>query len=205
MPTAVRRAVGEAQFESEVGQGGKKRWRLDRPAVGGLFRLSADELASLEQAEALAEPGREREARLAGEMFGVGSKLRALLPQEWLVRVDPDLKTIAEAQGYAFRAGLRPRVDDQLLEQLRHVTLTVRRVRLCHRKVAESRPCLQMVGLLGFLWQSALYRCMERVPRTSCLVLLVPDRPRRAPLFDIRHSAPASDFDGCARHIFGVF
>jgi hypothetical protein len=38
-------------------------------------------------------------------------KLRALSPPDWLLHVDPDLEAMAEAQGYAFRAGPRPRVD----------------------------------------------------------------------------------------------
>ncbi len=203
MLTAVRRAVGEAQFESEVGHDGKKRWRLARPAVGGLFRLSADELASLEQGEALAE--REGDGRLAHELSAVGRKLRALSPPDWLVHVDPDLEAMAEAQGYAFRAGPRPRVNDQLLEQLRHAILTERRVRVRHRKVAEGRPSWQTVGPLGFLYGSRHY-LVAWSERRNQVVLFRLSRIDRVELHESRFDAPPDfDLDAFARQSFGVF
>ena len=48
MLTAVRRAVGEAQFEFEADTDGRKRWRMVRPVITGLFRLGAEELATLD-------------------------------------------------------------------------------------------------------------------------------------------------------------
>jgi len=203
MLTAVRRAVGEAQFESEVGHDGKKRWRLARPAVGGLFRLSADEFAALEQAHALAD--REGDGRLAQEISAVGRKLRALSPPDWLVHVDPDLEAIAEAQGYAFRAGPRPRVDDQLLEQLRHAILVERRVRVRHRKVAEGRPSWQTLGPLGFLYGSRHY-LVAWSERRKQVVLFRLSRIDRVELLESNFDAPPDfDLDAFARQSFGVF
>jgi len=203
MLTAVRRAVGEAQFESEVGHDGKKRWRLARPAVGGLFRLSADELAALEQAEALAD--REGDERLVTELSAVGRKLRALSPPDWLVHVDPDLESMAEAQGYAFRAGPRPRVDDQLLEQLRHAILTEKRVRLRHRKTSNGRPSWQTVGPLGFLYGSRHY-LVAWSERRKQVVLFRLSRIDRVETLESSFVAPANfDLDAFARQSFGVF
>jgi len=203
MLTAVRRAVGEAQFESEVGQDGKKRWRLARPAVGGLFRLSADELAALEQGEALAD--REGDERLATELSAVGRKLRALSPPDWLVHVDPDLEAMAEAQGYAFRAGPRPRVDDQLLEQLRHAILAEKRVRLRHRKTSQGRPSWQTVGPLGFLYGSRHY-LVAWSERRKQVVLFRLSHVDRVETLESSFSAPPDfDLDAFARQSFGVF
>ncbi|HEB91366.1 MAG TPA: WYL domain-containing protein [Deltaproteobacteria bacterium] len=203
MLTAVRRAVGEAQFESEVGDDGRKRWRLARPAVSGLFRLSAEELASLEQAEGLA--AREGDPRLAEELSALGRKLRALSPPDWLVHVDPDLEALVEAQGYAFRAGPRPKVDDLLLERLRHAILARKRVRLRHRKVSEGRAVWQTVGPLGFLYGNRHYLVAwsERRNRVVLFRLSGIDR------VEVRESGfeapPGFDLDAFARRSFGVY
>lgn len=200
---SVRRAVGEAQFENEVGDDGRKRWRLARPAVNGLFRLSAEELASLERAEGLAE--REGDQRLSRELGAVGRKLRALSPPDWLVHVDPDLEAMAEAQGYAFRAGPRPRVDDHLLEQLRHAILRQRRIRLRHRKISQGRPGWQTVGPLGFLYGSRHY-LVAWSERRRRIVLFRLSRIDRVEPLESGFDAPEDfDLDAFARQSFGVF
>lgn len=203
MLTAVRRAVGEGAFESEVGDDGRKRWRLARPAVSGLFRLGADELAVLDRASGLAE--REGEARLAAELAGLGRKLRALSPPDWLLHVDPDLEALAEAQGYAFRAGPRPRVDDHLLESLRHAILARRRVRLRHRKVAEGRATWQTVGPLGFLYGSRHYLVAWSERRRHVVLFRLSRIDRVEPLASGFDPPEDFDLDAYARQSFGVF
>lgn len=200
---SVRRAVGEAQFESETADDGRKRWRLTRPAVGGLFRLTAGELSALDRAGRLAE--REGEERLALELDSVGRKLRALSPPDWLLHVDPDLEAMSEAQGFAFRAGPRPRIDDHLLEQLRHAILAQKRVRLRHRKVADGRPAWQTVGPLGFLYGSRHY-LVAWSERRSQVVLFRLSRIDRLEWLESGFAAPpAFDLGAFARQSFGVF
>jgi len=155
MLTAVRRAIGEESFEHETGPDGLKRWRLARPKVSGLFSLDAGELAAIERASGLAR--REGDDRLARELGDVTTKLRALSRPEWLRKVDPDLEALAEAQGFAFRAGPRPRLDDAVLEQLRFALVAQRRVRVRHRKAPDDRAAWQSVGPLGFLYGSQHY------------------------------------------------
>jgi len=200
---SVRRAVGESQFESEIGDDGRKRWRLVRSAINGLFRLTAEELSALDRASRLAD--REGERRLAQELDALGRKLRALSPPDWLVHVDPDLEAMAEAQGFAFRAGPRPRVDDHLIEQLRHSILAQRRVRLRHRKVAGGRPSWQTVAPLGFLYGSRHYLVAWSERRSHTVLFRLSRIDRLEPLessFD-----PPEDFDleAFARRSFGVF
>lgn len=200
---SVRRAVGEHQFESEMGGDGRKRWRLTRPAVGGLFRLGADELAALDRAGRLAE--REGDRRLAQEVASVSRKLRALSPPDWLLHVDPDLEALAEAQGYAFRAGPRPRVDENLLESLRHAILSQKCVRLRHRKLAEGRPAWQTVGPLGFLYGSRHYLVAWSEHRKK-VVLFRLSRIDRVEMLSSSFEAPEDfDLDAFARQSFGVF
>jgi predicted DNA-binding transcriptional regulator YafY len=200
---SVRRAVGEDQFESEIGDDGRKRWRLARPAVNGLFRLGADELASLDRAGRLAQ--REGDTRLSDEVASVTRKLRALSPPDWLLHVDPDLEAMAEAQGFAFRAGPRPRVDDALLESLRHAILAQRRVRLRHRKLAEGRPAWQTVGPLGFLYGNRHYLVAWSEQRRK-VVLFRLSRIDRVEVLPSTFEAPRDfSLDAFARRSFGVF
>lgn len=203
MLSSVRRAVGEAHFDYETGDDGRKRWKLVRPAVSGLFRLTAADLSALDRATRLAE--REGETRLGEELGSVARKLRALSPPSWLLHVDPDLEAMTEVQGFAFRAGPRPRIDDHLLEQLRHAILAQKRVRLRHRKLSEGRPSWQTVGPLGFLYGSRHYLVAwsERRGRVVLFRLSRIDRLERLESgFD-----PPPDFDlgAFARQSFGVF
>jgi len=200
---AVRRAVGEADFESVTGEDGLKRWRLTRPKVNGLFRLKADELGALVRAERLAE--REGDAPLAREVGDLTRKLRALSPPDWLLRVDPDLEAMAEAQGFAFRAGPRPRIDEALLERLRHAMLAQRHVKLRHRKAADDRPSWQTIGPLGFLYGSQHY-LVAWSERRRQVVLFRVARIDRVELLDTPFDAPDGfDLGAYARRSFGVF
>jgi predicted DNA-binding transcriptional regulator YafY len=200
---AVRRAIGEADFESFMDGHGHKRWRLTRPKVNGLFRLNADELAALHRAERLAE--REGDASLARDMADIGHKLRALSPPDWLLRVDPDLEAMAEAQGFAFRAGPRPRIDEGLVEQLRHAMLTQKRVKLRHAKSPDDRPTWQSVGPLGFLFGSRHY-LVAWSERRRHVVLFRLSRIDRVEVLDDAFDAPEDfDLDAFARRSFGVF
>jgi predicted DNA-binding transcriptional regulator YafY len=200
---SVRRAVGEDQFESETGADGRKRWRLARPAVNGVFRLGADELAALDRAGRLA--AREGDARLADEVASISRKLRALSPPDWLVHVDPDLEAMVEAEGFAFRAGPRPRVDDALLESLRQAILTQRRVRLRHRKVAEGRPAWQTVGPLGFLYGSRHYLVAWSEQRRKVVLFRLSRIDRVEALASGFEGPEDFDLDAFARRSFGVF
>lgn len=200
---SVRRAVGEAHFESEVGDDGRKRWRLARPAVNGLFRLGADELAALDRAARLAE--REGDRGLAREVSGISRKLRALSPPDWLLHVDPDLEAMSEAEGFAFRAGPRPRIEDSLLEALRQAILGQKRIRLRHRKIAEGRPSWQTVGPLGFLYGSRHY-LVALSERRNKVVLFRLSRIDRVERLESSFEAPADfSLEAFARQSFGVY
>jgi len=200
---SVRRAVGEAQFEYETGDDGRKRWKLVRPAVSGLFRLTAADLSALDGAARLAE--REGERRLGEELGSIGRKLRALSPPSWLLHVDPDLEAMTEAQGFAFRAGPRPRIDDHLLEQLRHAILAQKRVRLRHRKLVEGRPAWQTVSPLGFLYGSRHYLVAWSERRRRVVLFRLSRIDRLEQLESGFDPPPDFDLDVFARQSFGVF
>lgn len=203
MLSSVRRAIGEMHFEYELGGDGRKRWRLVRPTVGGLFRLGAEELASLDAAARLAD--REGEGRLALELDGMARKLRALSPPEWLLHVDPDLEAMTEAHGFAYRAGPRPRIEVSLHESMRHAILSQRCIRLRHRKLAAARPSWQTIGPLGFLYGSRHY-LVAWSDRRKKVVLFRLSRIDRVEVLDSRFDAPEGfSLDAFSRQSFGVY
>lgn len=203
MLASVRRAIGEAAFESEVGDDGRKRWRLARPAVSGLFRLGPEELASLERARGLA--AREGDEVLAREIASITSKLRTLSPPAWLLHVDPDLEALVEAQGFAFRAGPRPRIDESLVAALRDAILARRRVRLRHRKLPDARAGWQTVAPLGFLYGSRHYLVAWSERRRHPVLFRLSRIDRVDPLGTPFDPPEDFDLDAYARRSFGVF
>lgn len=203
MMDAVRRAVGESEFEHHTGDDRLKRWSMMRPQVGDLFRIDEHDLAALDRARGLA--AREGDTDTAGGLLRVADKLRSQSRPEWLRRVDPDLEALSEAQGFAFRAGPRPRIDGALLEQLRHSILAQKRVRVRHRKSPGDRAAWQQVGPLGFLYGSQHYLVAWSERRRKVVLF----RLARIDAVEVTQDAFAApgdfDLDAYARQSFGVF
>jgi predicted DNA-binding transcriptional regulator YafY len=133
------------------------------------------------------------------------TKLRALSKPDWLRKVDPDLEALAEAQGFAFRAGPRPRIDDALLEQLRYAIVARKQVKVRHRKSPDDRAAWQTVGPLGFLYGSQHY-LVAWSERRRQVVLFRLSRIDRVEVLDAAFDAPDDfDLDAYARRSFGVF
>jgi len=203
MMDAVRRAVGEAEFEHFTGDDRLKRWRMVRPNVGGLFRIDTDDFAALDRARGLAE--REGDGHTAAAVQRVTEKLRSASRPEWLLHVDPDLEALGEAQGFAFRAGPRPRVDAALLGALQDAILAQRFVRVRHRKAPDERASWQRVGPLGFLYGSQHY-LVAWSERRRQIVLFRLSRIDEVQKLDEPFDAPDGfDLDAYARRSFGVF
>ena len=83
-----------------------KRWRLPGDAVGGLAKVTADELADLTTAISVLR--RENMRGQVRNLERVLSKIQALLKQPAKARIAPDLEALTEAEGLAMRAGPRP-------------------------------------------------------------------------------------------------
>jgi len=203
MLTAVRRALGEAHFEVGRDTHNHKTWRLTRPLVNGLFRLSAEDLAALDAAARLAR--REGERVLAREVDEVAAKLRSLSRPEWLLHVDPDVEALSEALGFAWRAGPRPRIDGEALEQLRHAVLARRRVRVLHRKQAGGPARWQRADPLGFLYGNRHYLVAWSERRRQAVLFRL-SRIERVELLEEGFEVPPGfSLESYFRRSFGVF
>jgi predicted DNA-binding transcriptional regulator YafY len=127
-----------------------KRWRLSGGATRPLLGITADDLASLENAAALL--ARENLPEQAQELRGVASKIRATLAAELMRKIDPDLGALAEAEGIAMRPGPRPAIPATLFAQLRNAIKSCRVVSFNYASRTGSGDDERTVRPLGFLY-----------------------------------------------------
>ncbi len=127
-----------------------KRWRLSGGATRPLLGITADDLASLENAAALL--ARENLPDQADELRGVASKIRATLAAELMRKIDPDLGALAEAEGLAMRPGPRPAIPATLFAQLRNAIKSCRVVSFAYASRTGSDEEERIVRPLGFLY-----------------------------------------------------
>lgn len=127
-----------------------KRWRLSGGATRPLLGITADDLASLENAAGLL--ARENLPEQAQELRGVASKIRATLAAELMRKIDPDLGALAEAEGIAMRPGPRPAIPASLFAMLRNAIKSCRVVSFSYASRTGSGHEERVVRPLGFLY-----------------------------------------------------
>jgi predicted DNA-binding transcriptional regulator YafY len=203
MLTAVREAVGENSLQTEMTPDRVKRWRLSRSQVGSLVRWEAADLAALEAAAKRAE--RDGLSEEAATLRTAQNKLRASMKPDVVSRMDPDLEVLLEAQGVAMRAGPHPRVDREVIDDLRHAILACRRVRLFHRSGESGALRRHMVSPLGFLHGNRHY-LVAWSPKRERPILFRLSRIERAKLLDEAFEPPPNfDLRRYAEESFGSF
>ncbi len=127
-----------------------KRWRLSTNAAGPLLGITADDLASIENAAALL--ARENLGEQADELRGVASKIRASITAELMRKIDPDLGALAEAEGLAMRPGPRPAIAASLFSTLRTAIKSCRKVSFRYASRTSGKDDVRVVRPLGFLY-----------------------------------------------------
>lgn len=127
-----------------------KRWRLSTGAAEPLLGITADDLASLENAAAILT--RENLLDQADELRGVASKIRATLAAELMRKIDPDLGALAEAEGLAMRPGPRPAIAASLFATLRTAIKSCRKVSFRYASRTSGNHDQRTVRPLGFLY-----------------------------------------------------
>lgn len=127
-----------------------KRWRLAGDVTRPLLGITADDLASLENAAAILV--RENLIEQAEELRGVASKIRATLAAELMRKIDPDLGALAEAEGIALRAGPRPAIASSVFATLRTAIKSCRKVSFRYEGRISGKNEVRTVRPLGFLY-----------------------------------------------------
>lgn len=132
-----------------------KRWRIRAGTLNGLVTFSAGEMAALQGALALLR--RENMAVQAQEAASAISKLRAMMKPATLARIEPDLEALTEAEGLAMRPGPRPRIDGEIVGQLRAAILAPEKVRIHYRYRGSGKRGFETVRPYGFLYGDRNY------------------------------------------------
>ncbi len=127
-----------------------KRWRLAGDAARPLLGITADDLASLENAAGLLV--RENLLEQADDLRGVASKIRATLAAELMRKIDPDLGALAEAEGIALRPGPRPAIAASVFATLRTAIKSCRKVSFAYDGRISGKNAIRTVRPLGFLY-----------------------------------------------------
>ena len=148
----LRNAVEDVFGPLDLVDTGERRhhWRLRSATLRSLVTVSAEELAELSAAaEALDRAGLEERAAMLREL---ADKLRALVEQDALTRIEPDLQALMVAEGLAMRPGPRPRMDPGLLGLLRDAIKSGSVVAFDYRAQATGHVTRREVQPYGIIY-----------------------------------------------------
>jgi predicted DNA-binding transcriptional regulator YafY len=132
-----------------------KRWRLPAGTANGLANVTAEELADLATAVTLLR--RENMQAQAEGTERVISKMRALLKRPAIMRIDPDLEALTEAEGLAMQPGPKPKIDLEIVAALRQAILSSKKVRLHYLYRGSGKRGFGTVHPYGFLYGTRHY------------------------------------------------
>ncbi len=182
-----------------------RRWRLPGGALAGVAEPRAEAVAAV---EALARECASRgEVDRAGLLRDAATTLRALMRPAALLRAEPDIEALMQAEGIAMRPGPRPRLDPSLLPTLRRAILEVRLVVIRYGGLGTEEPATRVLCPYGTLYggngRSWLVGHVEGLPEMRLWRL---DRIASMDLLD-RCFTRREDFDlaSYAARSFGVF
>jgi len=201
MRNAVLRLFPETVVHVDEDQ--RKHWRIP-PGLGReLVGWKPEELAALDAAiEVTARDGRPDHA---SALRSLSTKIGALIRDEAMTRIAPDLELLCEGQGLAMRPGPRPAIDHEALEALRWAMLACRKVQIEYAPRGPDASRSSVVHPYGFLCGNGHYLVahserggdvhLYRLSSISSVALLEDDFERDEQ-FDLRRFAENS---------FGVF
>ena len=132
-----------------------KRWRIPSGSVNRFVDFYPNEIAELQTAVSLFR--REGLVVQAELLERLSTKIRALVKPGAKRRFDVDVEFLLETEGLALRPGPRPKVDNQILEQLREGIIASRKMRLHYRSRKTGRLSRQIVCPYGFLYGNRNY------------------------------------------------
>lgn len=127
-----------------------RRWRLPGGALAGVAEPRAEAVAAVETlARECASRG---EIDRAGLLRDAATTLRALMRPAALLRAEPDIEALMQAEGIAMRPGPRPKLDPSLLPTLRRAILEVRLVVIRYGGHGSEEPAIRVLCPYGTLY-----------------------------------------------------
>jgi predicted DNA-binding transcriptional regulator YafY len=148
MRDAVVRAFPQADEVPSADR--SKRWRLAHGSARVLSGVTADDLASLEAAAEAFDHGN---LKLHSERLRLlSAKVRAILKDQEMRQIDPDLEALMEAEGLAHRPGPKPLIPYVTFDLLRDAIKSCRRVSFRYESRRGREADHRTVTPLGFLY-----------------------------------------------------
>ncbi len=132
-----------------------KRWRIPGGTLNRLVNITAEELAELNSAINIFQ--RDNLSEQARFLENLLAKIRAVMKPSAIMRVEPDLEILLEAEGLAMRPGPRITVKEGVLEKLREAVIACKRVWVHYRAVGTGRLSRQLICPYGFLYGGKNY------------------------------------------------
>ena len=127
-----------------------RRWRLPGGALAGVAEPRAEAVAAVETlARECASRG---EMDRAGLLRDAATTLRALMRPAALLRAEPDIEALMQAEGIAMRPGPRPKLDPSLLPTLRRAILAVRLLVIRYGGHGAEEPATRVLCPYGTLY-----------------------------------------------------
>lgn len=148
MRDAVIRAFPQADEVPSLDR--SKRWRLPSGTAQALAGITADDLATLEAAANVFD--RTNLEVHAERVRVLSAKVRAILKDQEMRQIDPDLEALIEAEGLAHRPGPKPLIAAATFQTLREAIKSCRRVSFDYLKSTGNARTRRTVSPYGFLY-----------------------------------------------------
>ena len=201
MRDAVLRAFPQADEVPSADR--QKRWRLPNGSAHALVGMTANDLATLEVAAQVLD-----QANLASHAESIratGAKIRALLKDEALRQIDPDLEALAEAEGIAHRPGPRPLIHSSVFEVLREAIKSCRKVSFDYQGRGKDAPSERIVRPLGFIYGHRHYLVGIQEEDNDFRFFSLPAIQNLRVSVESFDRDPAFDLQAIVSRSFGVF
>lgn len=127
-----------------------RRWRLPTTALAGLANISIESVAAVETAAR--EYDRRGETDRAALLRDAATSLRLAMKPSALLRAEPDLAALMEAEGIAMRPGPRPIMAEGLLATLRQAILGMQMIEVNYTNRTDAAPVRRTLCPYGLLY-----------------------------------------------------
>lgn len=199
---AVEEVFGGLDPVKNIGEK-RRHWRLQSPTVGQLVRVSPDELADLESAVA----GLERAGltELAASLQNLRVKLQAILRSRSSDERESDLAMLMRTEGFAMRAGPRPRLEEGLLSVLREGIKFSRVVEFEYFAQGTGRQSTRRVQPYGVLYGNRAFLVGKTNSDGDVRLWRLANMSEARSSMERFERDPAFDLQSYAKRSFGTF
>ncbi len=154
--TAVRMkdAIAEKypQIQEISGRYNTKRWRLPQGTGKEIITFSTEEIHALQNASKLLATKNMIDSRYIDTVL---HKIKAIIGNDAVNRIEPDAEALLEAEGYAFRPGPKIIINIEHLKRLRYAIIACNRIKIKYD--SEHNKDWRELFPYGFLYGNKHY------------------------------------------------